>query len=321
MKNLLKKIKRIRKSKYLGRYILLNVPPISTVYGLYRRIRYSWPVWFKIINKDAHKRYEEHAQSLNEVQQRIVDDLKREGISIVHFHELFSEEELKVITDLAEQHASQPEIQAQITSSAEENSGKSYLVRPFGETPNMNLNNKLMALTVNEKILGIVNSYLDMFSRLRAIELWYNKPVVGKSTYSQNWHRDPEDKKLVKMFLYLRDVDETAGPFHYVPQTHHGGKNRNTFPPKPFQGIYPDSVAVDSKFKEEILQCTGKTGTIIFCDTSGLHKGGYAISKARYLLNAIYTTNASNLKNRYQIADKSEFDQASPPVKYALQLA
>ena len=41
---------------------------------------------------------------------------------------------------------------------------------------------------------------------------------------SQLWHRDPaNDEHLLKVFVYLTDVDEGAGPFMYAAGTHPEG--------------------------------------------------------------------------------------------------
>lgn len=129
-----------------------------------------------------------------------------------------------------------------------------------------------------------------MFSRLVAIDLWYNVAVDGPDEFSQRWHRDPEDRSIVKTFLYLRDVDETNGPFCYVPRTH----KPRVFRPKIGRLNYPDDGVIEKKFPPNLRQvCTGKAGTLIFCDTTGFHKGGHPTAGARLLFNAVYTSNAS----------------------------
>ena len=41
---------------------------------------------------------------------------------------------------------------------------------------------------------------------------------------SQRWHRDYNDERLVKVFIYLTDVDEDTGPLEYVPGSTLGGE-------------------------------------------------------------------------------------------------
>jgi hypothetical protein len=130
-----------------------------------------------------------------------------------------------------------------------------------------------------------------MFCRLTALDLWYNVATEGPDLYSQRWHRDPDDRVILKTFLYLRDVDEDNGPFCYIPGTHRAGPLRQ----KIGRLNYPKPGVVERKFSPSRRQvCTGKAGTLVFCDTTGFHKGGHPKRGARLLFNAVYTSNASH---------------------------
>jgi hypothetical protein len=98
----------------------------------------------------------------------------------------------------------------------------------------------------------------------------------------------------VKTFLYLRDVNENHGPFCYIPGTHNGGPFREVYPQKVAVGVYPKDGQVDKRFSADQRKiCTGSAGTLIFCDTTGFHKGGHPIERGRLVFNAVYTTNAA----------------------------
>ena len=115
---------------------------------------------------------------------------------------------------------------------------------------------------------------------------------MGPPVFSQRWHRDPEDKRMVKTFLYLRDVHETTGPFCFVHRSHNGGAFRHVRPRTVAR--YPEDGFVEKNFPPHLIRsCTGKAGTLIFCDTTGFHKGGQPTKDARLLFNGVYTTNAS----------------------------
>ena len=45
--------------------------------------------------------------------------------------------------------------------------------------------------------------------------------------------------------------------------------------------------------QEDVSVCTGAAGTIVFCDTSGLHRGGFARVRERLMCTSIYTPRAS----------------------------
>src|SRR5215218_7091532 len=69
-------------------------------------------------------------------------------------------------------------------------------------------------------ILDVVNSYFAMYTRLRQFNFWRNFATKTPPRNSQLWHRDPDDRLIVNLFVYLSDVDSGAGPLSYVPGSH-----------------------------------------------------------------------------------------------------
>ena len=65
---------------------------------------------------------------------------------------------------------------------------------------------------LHPNILAISNTYMNMFTRLYRI-VGHKTDVMetGQAPkQTQKWHRDPDDKKLCKVFVYLNDVDENS---------------------------------------------------------------------------------------------------------------
>jgi hypothetical protein len=83
---------------------------------------------------------------------------------------------------------------------------------------------------------------------------------------------------------------------------------------------YPPEGAVESRFPPEQRRvCTGKAGTLVFCDTTGFHKGGHATGKGRYLFNAVYTTNAGpSTRARQYYLKGLPAAHLQPPAEYAV---
>ena len=322
LKKTLLKIIRGFQTGYIWRYIFLRVPPLSWISGVVLRIKYSESYWLNISNRAGRNLFLNLDWKLNKVQNKVIRDLKGEGISVIKFEDLFSKKEFEKLRCIAENHLRRPEIKKEIKSGKIRRKGasKKFQVRPLGEKPEFELNDDFMALAINDKLLKIVSGYLGVMPRLKNIQLWYNKISKGNWKYSQNWHRDPEDKRFVKVFLYFRDVDSGAGPFSYVIGTNQEGKLFEEFPVKPFQGSYPPAESVD-KFKKNILVGTGKKGALIFCDTRGIHRGGYCTKRERYLLTFVYTSNAASSKPKFSVSKNiNKLDQLSEIGKYVLEL-
>ena len=163
-----------------------------------------------------------------------------------------------------------------------------------------------------------------MYSRLKYHDLAKTMPIAkdGKAVLSQKWHRDPEEKRICKVFIYLSDVDETSGPFTYAYKSTFRNKYGHLSPQKPPASTYPPDGYVEKNIpKEELREMTGKAGTMIFCDTSGLHKGGLATEKERIMYTAYYASWACKDATRYKLP--SNWEEArqnlSPEQIFALE--
>jgi hypothetical protein len=77
----------------------------------------------------------------------------------------------------------------------------------------------LLRVALDQQLLEIVAGYLEMWPTLFSIGAWLNYPTDQPPAVSQLWHRDPEDLRLLKVFIYLSDVKEHSGPFSYIPRT------------------------------------------------------------------------------------------------------
>ena len=75
----------------------------------------------------------------------------------------------------------------------------------------------LLKVALDQQLLEIVAAYLEMWPTLFSIAAWLNYPTDQPPAVSQLWHRDPEDLRLIKVFIYLSDVEEHSGPFSYIP--------------------------------------------------------------------------------------------------------
>ena len=158
-----------------------------------------------------------------------------------------------------------------------------------------------LRLGTSGAILDVVNSYRGMWTKLVDMDQWYTAPfgADNKRVSSQNWHRDPEDLNVVKVFVYFNDVDEDAGPFQYVPGSVEGMRYGDLWPWHMTAKNYPPSDEFARKIPEtEYRSATGDSGTIIFCDTSGFHRGGFARSKVRLLSYFTYVSPAAALAGR-----------------------
>ena len=98
-------------------------------------------------------------------------------------------------------------------------------------------------------MLDVANTYLRMWSKLEYVDVWYSvpQPEDASRVSSQLWHRDYNDKHLLKAFLYLVDVDEEMGPFQYIPGSQPGGPYADAWPWKPLGKNYPTEGELEQR--------------------------------------------------------------------------
>lgn len=277
---------------------------------------YSTSLVRNFMNREARRLQRINPLLSGHIEMRIIDDLKRDGIAVTHIDELFPGKNLlPMLREYADMRI----------ASAETKTAKTFLRQLWGAVPVFSAHDPFIRLAMEEKALGIVNAYLALYAKLYYFTLNVTTPVGEGDAplQSQRWHRDPEDRTMCKMFLYLNDVDGTAGPFIYIRGSQYGGKFGHLFPQDPPRGSYPPEAKVlEALPKESVFTATGKAGTMIFCDTAGLHKGGYATKNMRLMFTGGYRSPASPWPVRYKLTEdareKIRGMDISAPVRYAL---
>jgi hypothetical protein len=131
---------------------------------------------------------------------------------------------------------------------------------------------------VQERLLRIVECYLKLPVAYDGLSYYYS---IANSQESgpRKWHRDKEDWRMIKIGVYLNDVDDLGGPFECVfPEAN---AKIHEFAKQPYQ-IFPESELknlLGDKPETWRKSCTGVTGTVIFVDTAAYyHRGRPPIS-------------------------------------------
>jgi hypothetical protein len=261
---------------------------------------------------------------LDGVQQSALEALRRDGIAIVPFAELFQDERLwdELRADMARFVRATEE---QLAEPRRAEKGKSFIARRFltkGADPRFAHDNLWLQLSLSSRLLDVVNGYRAEPAHLIDFDNWYTipDPDADMRVKSQQWHRDPWDEHITKVFVYFSDVDADAGPFEYVPGSAPGSRYGDLWPWQP-EGVYPPQEEFEATIPQsEWLTATGPAGTVIFCDTSGFHRGGWAKLKPRVLSVQTYVGSSSAKRPRFSL-DGPVDDTLSPTAARALSWA
>lgn len=266
-------------------------------------VRFWRPVWWYVVNREGRAVYHKMNRPLDAVQMRAINDLRRDGIAMVHIDELFPGK--NIFQELSA-------YAKDLYPHADTKTAKTFLRNLWDAVPLMDFKNPFFRFAIDEKVADCAHAYMELAAKFYYFTLNITTPVPegSEAVFSQRWHRDPEDRKMCKIFLYLTDVDEGSGPFIYVRGSQEGGIWRNWYPQVGLRGgATPSEAEVRSHIPpEDIIVGTARAGTLIFCDTSGLHRGGYATKNERVMFTAGYCTQGNSWPTRFRRADGFEQD-------------
>jgi len=243
---------------------------------------------------------------MNDEAARIVDHLNRHGIAISSVDRLFGSdscfEELKHAVEQLETEWSDRIEQARVAADPGEIGQKTFILQFLGDRPDLDPQSIYARFALQPQILEIANSYFGMYTQLRYYNVWHTLRTRGPARESQLWHHDREDHLILKLFIYLSDVDAGAGPFTYAPGTHRKGRHRRASESIDEKGVkrWTDDQMSLVIPPDRWIRATGPTGTIVFADTRGYHKGGLARERDRILYTCLFTSPTSQAPELFQ---------------------
>jgi hypothetical protein len=282
-------------------------------------------------NPASGRSFRKSPPKLNAVQERLVSELSATGVASCQFDELFQNSGLwRSLSAHVSEFSASDEVQSVIRKRQQDFEEKKdlgavehYIITkyPQDRKPLITADNPLLNLHLNSLILDVVNSYLGMWSKLIYFDMWHTLPLnTDTRILSQRWHRDPEDRRKIRTFLYFSEIDTEAGAMEYLAGSHFGGPYGQVFEWKDPLGIpYPPDGEVERQIpasQRVILQ--GPPGTLFFCDTTGFHRGGTAKTRPRILATGGYVTPASLHGRRYEIDATVRDAPRSAPAKFAV---
>ena len=290
-----------------------------------RGIRATYQIHDHVLsNRKSRGLYEDDRPELDDLQRRILAEVEANGFATASFGELFPDEnDWRDLEAMRDRFVAETE--ADLAKGGEHvrvRAGKEFVLRLHSYGAQLGLDDPWFRATASRRLLDIANAYLEMWSKLEYVDVWYSvpQPASAERISSQRWHRDYNDKHLLKVFLYLVDVDDSMGPFQYVPGSQPGGPYSDAWPWEPLGKNYPTEEELEALIPSSSIRAfTAPKGTLIFCNTAGFHRGGFSTTSPRVLATATYSSPASlaSLTVRsYSFA--GSLDALDAPTRYAI---
>jgi hypothetical protein len=285
---------------------------------------------FKVLNRDFVRGLERlERPALSPVGQRIAEDLKRCGIAFADMGELFEASRFDELKAEFDAYA------AEFTKARAGNGklkGKEVFLDTIHKAHTFRLGDVTSEYLAAPTLAAISAEYMGLVPRYVGSSFWHTKPAPSADRqHSQLWHRDYNDRRLVKVFLYLSDVGPRNGCFEYISCSQIGGQLGKAFDaigPDGFRA-YPDQEALQAiiaglpvidlsaipadarrgpnapwRDKPARIQCTAPHRAMIFCDTFGLHRGGFVEEGYRDLVMTTFSTNFNCHKPHFAVTQE-----------------
>jgi hypothetical protein len=137
-------------------------------------------------------------------------------------------------------------------------------------------------------VLELAELYLGCKPTLDNVGCWWSYAGRPAAKGTQRFHRDWDNLRGFKLFIYLTDVDEESGPHSYIEGSHRSDLLMEA------KAITDEAVySMFGRAAERLFQ--GSAGTCFIADTFGIHKGWLPRTRDRLILAAQYNLTPSPL--------------------------
>jgi len=140
----------------------------------------------------------------------------------------------------------------------------------------------LLAIANNPTLIEIVARYLGCQPTLGYLAVWWSYHTGVGAQHAEHFHRDVDDWRFVKLFIYLSDVRSENGPHVFI---------RNSVSSSRLREIkrFSDAEVARAFVEEDVVRLVADAGTGFLEDTFGLHKGQPVLRGRRLMFQAVYS--------------------------------
>jgi hypothetical protein len=139
-----------------------------------------------------------------------------------------------------------------------------------------------LALANDPRILAIAGQFLGCKPTIGYVAAWWSYHTGKGAQQAELFHRDVDDWKFVKLFVYLIDVNESDGPHVYVRHSARSAKlaEIRRFTEDEVRQAFGDN---------NVVAITASAGQGFLEDTFGIHRGLPVTSGHRLIFQVVYS--------------------------------
>lgn len=126
---------------------------------------------------------------------------------------------------------------------------------------------------LHARLLGIAESYLKLPPAYDGFSAYYSI-ADGREAGPRLWHRDREDRRMLKVGVYFNDVDDSGGPFQIIRPLDNEMVLQATEHRYKVLSHQQVRTIIGRSNDDWLETCRGESGTVIFADTASyFHRG------------------------------------------------
>lgn len=147
---------------------------------------------------------------------------------------------------------------------------------------------EILLWALEPKLLDIIETYIGLptmyqyFAMRRSI-------ADGKYSGVRRWHVDWEDRRIIKVIIYLNDVVEGGGPYEYIARrTTSKAKTKLKYNNL---GYISDEKMLEAVPKSDWKSCLAPKGSVVISDTGSVfHRAQPPTKEERFSITFCYTS-------------------------------
>ncbi|KAF3890858.1 phytanoyl-CoA dioxygenase family protein [Tolypothrix bouteillei VB521301] len=237
----------------------------------------------ELIYKTELIKYAGKVPVLEERDRKIVDALKTEGAYVT------SLEELGISTTSTLLKASDEHLSGMLSVNQTGKTERLPQIYTMTDFPEFSQWGK------EKRLLSIIENYIGLPIAFHGVHL--RKDFPNENQFGTLlWHKDSEDRRIIKIIIYLTDVEEHHGPFEYIPLSLTSAPSLNYY--RLYYKLWRSNyVGINDEQVQEIIpkkywkSCPGPAGTVIFVDPRRALHHGTLRTQDRSALFFVYTAN------------------------------
>lgn len=140
----------------------------------------------------------------------------------------------------------------------------------------------LLDIANDPRLVDAASAYLGCKPVISTFRAWWSFGGFTEPKDAEYFHRDVDDWKFVKLFVYLTDVGADNGPHVFVKGSQRSSRLLEL-------RRHSDEEVEEAFGKEAVLSITGHQGSAFLEDTFGFHKGTVCRTGRRLLFQVQYS--------------------------------